>query len=1621
MLSFDERLAQIRDFAVSEADKGEKFEHLMCAALLCLPGYESRFVRIMRWAEWDLHVGQDTGIDMVAEIGEEYGGGYCAIQCKCYQENAYIDKKSIDSFIAASGRDFTDKNGKTARFQERLIITTSDNWSANAETGISGQNPPITRLGLATLRAAAVDWNVRKLQKIREKKKIRQHQQDAKNGVMSAFNRGVARGKLIMACGTGKTYTALKIAEECAGKGGSVLFLVPSISLLSQSLNDFAADSEIRHRYFVVCSDSSAGNREREDIAVTDLVFPPTTKAQNIAKLIKKRADMMTVVFATYQSLDVVAQAQRDAKAGADSEFDLIICDEAHRTTGTEKTIIKNDAPTKHHEPHFTKVHHNKNIRGKHRLYMTATPKIYTTGVQKTAKDLGLATYSMDDEENYGKELFRYSFSRAVADNMLADYHVHILCMKKEEISAVHEQMRIKEAGGIKIGLEWAVKMAGCWKAIRRPPPKNANHPPMKRVVAFCNLIKESKIIEAALSPCAREAAVALNVKKEHDLELQVKHVDGTMNALERNQKLGWLRDEVQDGNCRVLTNARCLTEGVDVPALDGVVFFSPRKSQIDIVQAVGRVMRIAPGKKVGNIILPVILPDDATPENLLNKDESYRHVWQVLSALRAHDDRFQAEINKVEFNRKLPEKITVDFTVCGDGDGQHADDSAQIKSKEQLFFGFRLYEWTNAIIPRFVENCGDRMYWTKWVNNISQITESIMTLIREYIKSDDSFKKVFDAYYAGLKVNINNLITEDQAIQTLAQHIITKPVFDALFKNYEFSKQNAISLSMDAIVGELQKRGIATETKILENFYKDVAARADNINTLEGRQNIMETLYNEFFQGAFKKESEQAGIVYTPPEVVDFINKSVDDLLREKFGVGITDNNVHVLDPFTGTGRFIVRLLASDLIADKDLERKYNHEIHVNEKLLLPYYIANVNIEQTYHARVGGNFVPFKNGILCDTFNITEKDENDAFGFMKENKERAEAQGELPIKVILSNPPYSIGQRSANDDAQNPERNYYTQLDESIQNTFGKESDARSGKALYDSYIRAIRWSMNRISENEGGIIGFISNSGFLDKPSLDGLRKTFMKELSDVYVLNLRGDARSQGEKRQKEGGGVFGGGSRTPVAIVLMVKKPCHTRDCNLYYYDIGDYLKGEEKLSFLKNNKSAANVDWNKIVPSPNGDWLDKRDPIFNSFMPICNEELKKKIARSRKNNNGELSNTTIPRLSANAIFAVYSLGAGTNRDVWAYNFSKNMLVENMKFMIENYNRESARYLTEIKNYGKENIKNLSAFFSGDKTKIAWSKGLMEYANQGRVATFNKNNIRLAQYRPFCAKHLYYNELFTQSRYQTHWLFNANEPNPTICVSGSGASEWSCFAVSRLPDLNLLGAGAQCFPFYVYFRGEKHENILDGALTKFREHYNNHRIGKLDIFYYIYAILHHPTYRERFKGNLMRELPRIPFAAAFNEFANIGKALMDLHINYETAKEHKLRRTKSADIAQRDLNLAKTAPSAEELRVQKIRFGKIGHKTDKQLVRYNEFLSFEIPAETHHYKVNGKSPTEWIVDRYKISTDKDSGIQQNPNDWAEERPDYILSLLKKSVTIGIKSATLIKSLPQDLAID
>lgn len=1139
-----------RKQSLSEHDKGTRFERLIQLYLQTEPYYASRFSHVWMWDEFPFRKdlgGQDTGIDLVAQTTH---GAYWAIQCKCYQESVTINKAEVDSFLTTAGRSFMNESGVTSKFGHCLWISTTNKWGSNAEEAIKNHTPSVSRISLFHLQNSRVDWD--KLMQGMSGEPSRKpkhqpmgHQKKAIDAALEHY-RTADRGKLIMACGTGKTFTSLKIAEQLTNNEGLVLFLVPSIALLGQTLEEWTANASQPINAVCICSDPEVSKRKEknEDIdsfSIVDLALPASTDVPIILKQLEQaRGDAgMTVVFNTYQSIDVIAKAQKQCNDSF--SFDLVICDEAHRTTGV--TLSNED------ESSFVKVHNNDFIRAKKRMYMTATPRLYHDDAKKKAVDNDMILCSMDDASLYGEEFYHIGFGEAVSRGLLSDYKVMVLTVNENDMTEAAQKM--VSDGQTEIPADDVNKLIGCINALSKEIigdsglVKSSDPESMCTAVAFCRSIKISKQITNPFNQMGDLYYKSLsNEQRCRMVTVESDHIDGTMAATERGQKLSWLKSvPLNTMQCRILTNVRCLSEGIDVPSLDAVMFLSARNSQVDVVQSVGRVMRRASGKKYGYIIIPIVVPSDVQSEKALSNNADYSVVWTVLNALRAHDDRFKATINKLELNKNKPESIVIGGASHGKDDVSGTEYLGEETNNEAaLQLAIRFDQMQTLLYAKMVEKVGERRYWEQWAKDVADIATRQIENIKQLVEVDKKHWHTFENFIGGLRKNINPAISENDAIEMLAQHLITQPVFEALFEDYSFVGNNAISQSMEQMLNLLEEHKDEKDIEVLRKFYDSVRDRASGIDNAEAKQKIIIELYDKFFRTAFPMMVERLGIVYTPVEVVDYIIHSVDAVLRKEFGRTLSDENLHILDPFTGTGTFITRLLQSGLIRPEDLPRKYACEIHANEIVLLAYYIASVNIENVYHdltREETGKYIPFNGICLTDTFQLGEtKDGEDLFSEMfPQNSQRVQEQQKTSLRVIIGNPPYSIGQRSANDNAQNQS---YPRLDKRIEETYAKASKAGLHKSLYDAYIKAFRWASDRLDPQNGGIICFVSNGAWIDGNSTDGFRQCLEQEFSAIYVFNLRGNQRTSGELSRKEGGKIFGSGSRTPITITLLVKK-------------------------------------------------------------------------------------------------------------------------------------------------------------------------------------------------------------------------------------------------------------------------------------------------------------------------------------------------------------------------------------------------------------------------------------------------------------------------------------------------
>lgn len=1613
MTALQQVLKSYRDAAVTEREKGTYFEELIITYLRYEATYKDLYSNVWTYADWANEQGldgKDTGIDLVAKTNgtEEYH----AIQCKFYAEDYRIQKRDIDSFFTASGK---------KSFTHRIIVTTTNSWSDNAEDALQGQQPPVSKIDLHDLENSQIDWSRFQSDKepvLKEKHSLRPHQENAFKQVISKIQ-DVDRGKMIMACGTGKTFTSLKIAEKMAGSGKRVLFLVPSLSLLSQTLTEWTQQSKTPLHSFAVCSDSDIGKkRKKEDDVVQtfmhELRYPATTNAEALAREMDKRHDAahMSVVFSTYHSIAVISEAQHQYGLG---DFDLIICDEAHRTTGA---TFEGEEESK-----FVRVHDNDFLRAAKRLYMTATPRIYGDGAKVTAIKDNTALYSMDDEALFGKELYVITFSEAVSRGLLVDYKVIVLTVDAAHISTRLQSLLADENNQLKV--DDAAKIIGCWKALNKQDQDDSleDDGPIRRALAFCQVIEAStgktthKVSSKNIAGMFQVVVEAYQEKEEdhNTLVCEAEHVDGSMNATEKGSKLEWLKAETPDNTCRILSNVRCLSEGVDIPALDAVLFLTPRNSQVDVVQSVGRIMRNAPNKKRGYVILPVVIPTGVEPHEALNDNKTYKVVWEVLQALRSHDDRFDAYINKLDLigkdNSKMEVIAITDKVQKKDkktsntknkyaGKGHHtigSPEQQQQQAKKQQELQFEIGEIERALYAKVVKKCGNRNHWEDWAKDISDIAKTHITRITSIVTNLSNTKEVaaFTAFAGELRDDLNNSITDDEVIEMLAQHLITKPVFDALFKEYSFASNNPVSKAMQNVLEILQEHRLDKEADTLEKFYASVQMRAEGIDSAAGKQKIVVELYDKFFRNAFPRMTERLGIVYTPVEVVDFIIHSVNDVLKAEFGQTLGSEGVHIIDPFTGTGTFITRMLQSGLISKEQLPHKYKNEIHANEIVLLAYYIAAINIEAVYHSLVGGDYQPFEGICLTDTFQLYEKDDM-VSELLVDNSARRTRQKKLDIRVIMGNPPYSAGQSSADDGNQNVA---YPHLDESISKTYAKHSKATSTKNLMDSYIRAFRWGSDRIGKS--GVMAYVSNVGWLEGNAMDGMRKCLVDEFSRVYVFHLRGNARTSGELRRREKGNVFGVGTRTPIAITLLVKNLNAKEQGKIYYHDIGDYLTQDEKLKTIADFKSIDGITvancWQFITPDKHNDWINHRDDSFDEF--IVTGDKKDKAEKS--------------------IFENYSLGIASGRDTWCYNFSKETVENNMSSMIDFYNSEVSRY---------EKLSNkplkIDNYITLDPTKISWEANLKKDIEQIKKHVFFQKHITLGSYRPFFKQWLYYSREFNARVYQMPRIFpNAEIKNKVISVTGNGAKGFTALMADTLPDIQLMFNG-QCFPLKLYeeiddnaegglFAAQEtrggysvKDGISDNGLEHFRTAYPNETITKEDIFYYIYGLLHSPDYRARYADNLSKQLPRIPCVktpADFWAFAKAGRELGAIHVDYESAERY-------------PVTIEGKPETDKDYYVTKMKFAK---KDDKSTVIYNDHITIKnIPLDAYDYIVNGKSALDWIMDRQCLKTDKDSGIINDANLYALEtvgNAAYPLELFQRIITVSLETVKIVQSLP------
>ena len=1800
--ALDSLLAKMEDSALSQSDKGTRFEQMVLAYFTNDSVLSSYFDKVQLYADWAAEHPEyapskkDYGIDLMATLSEEgklafaledaeneaaaalkagtniknarVGGGnadflytnparldskpFVAIQCKFYDRAYTLKKDDIDSFLAAANKTFISR---------LYVVTTCGKISDNLSVQLQDNSKPVTILSRAHLAQASFSWDqyLRLDRKIVQNKcELRDYQVTALNNVIEGFKTN-DRGKLIMACGTGKTFTSLKIAEKQAGKKGFVLFLVPSLALLAQTLSEWKQQSDGKLTAFAVCSDTKIGQAKAaqrslkgvdfEDdtidlIARSELAFPATTDGSSLAfevnnALNKNQASPdngLTVVFSTYQSIEAIAEAQHEHGM---PEFDLIICDEAHRTAGaylvtdlkdqskakkkrgrkaantaplladTEaaveaansvamtvtETTPESEESAKHtgldsvdeNEAMFTRIHNKEYVLGKKRLYMTATPKVYGEAAKEQENSGEAVLYSMDDESVFGPVFHTLNFDLAVKYGCLVDYKVIILAVDKNVLPSEEALADFSENN--------QAKVVGTWKALNKQglhEQLTDDAQPMKRAVAFAQCIEpNARRHDAAASKAYKanfQSVVSayrkevLNPSKgevqkddpeyqfvlEHGLDCECEHIDGSMDAIQKSSLLSWLREDPEDGQCKILFNVRCLSEGVDVPALDAVVFLSPRRSQVDVVQIVGRVMRRAPGKTRGYIIIPVVTDDIDNPEKVMTNTPAFKVVWEVLSALKSINPH-HVLVDKVL--NKLDDRIEV---VCvskssvhgkqksnGGGGGNPPpgpgpdpiDPPLIDPTQGSLGIDEHVLKVEGKIKAAIINKLGKRKEWEEWAEDVGHICSRQVEHIKEVLANSDAadLKQAFAKFKQELTAAMSRNLDDDEIIEMLAQHIVIKPVLDELFREYPFTEHNPIAKALTQMLERLDAEGLTKANKDLAGFYATIGFRMQSVKTLKERQTVIVELFDRFFKVAFPKLQEKLGIVYTPVEVVDFINNSVDAILEKEFGCHIADSGVHVLDPFTGTGTFITRLMQDRALIPYDkLEHKYLNELHAFEILPLAYYVASINIESVFYeqSKSAGHEVAVKDYqsnkvvVLTDTFGTQQSKVETLFASPLSENSRLRKQVEgLDLRVIIGNPPYSVGQDSQNDDNQNDS---YPDLDARLAETYVElAGKVQLKNMLYDSYIRAFRWASDHIKDQ--GVIAFVSNAGWLDSAPACGMRRCLAEEFSSIYVYHLKGNQRTSGEQSRREGGKIFGAGSRAPIAITILVKNSKSKEQGKIQFATVDDYLSREEKLAQLNTLGSVLNAPLQLITPDEHGDWINQRRNDFSKFITVDGKKT-----------------------DGLAVFSNYSRGIATSRDAWSYNASKLTIADSFNRCIAFYNDQ----VSLARQQGEAFVR------SNDPTQIKWDVAQIRELDKGNsLPDFDSSKVTISLYRPFFKQWFYNDKQWINRTCQMPSIFPfEGTQNLTINASGVGAKNFSCFMSNSISCLDQLEK-TQCYPRYIYRKvddssalkpqrvapllfaglddddepqhnGLQSSTVINGyvredaikpeAVEHFRTAYPEAaaEIDADSVFYYIYGILHSPEYRSTYSNNLQKELPRIPRVASYSQFADFemaGRALAALHVNYEQVEPYK-----GCSFA-----INESAPS---LRVTALKYGKIKGKTGnaakkKDEIIYNEDLVIkDIPLAAQEYIVNKKSALDWLVERCCVKVDRDSQIVNDFNDFAEamnvdynafvkamggevagfealkgDNHFYTLLLILRVITVSLRTVEIVKALP------
>jgi predicted helicase len=1490
------------------------------------------------WHEWASQKGlplQDTGIDLVAEKdGELY-----AVQCKNWDRA--VSWREVGTFVGSLLR-------KDLNFKGGYLVAKSVSKEVERE---------IERLGKTIITVSADELSEYLDQAkallegkpiIKEKKHLRPYQEEAIQSVLEGF-KSHDRGKLIMPPGTGKTLVALRIAESF-GEGKLILFLCPSIALLDQSIKAWFRDSELPIHAYAVVSDRGVG-RDDELNSRSLLSFPATTSAEELLSAFRLEQDKLNVIFSTYQSLDVIKEAQRRGLP----EFDLIICDEAHRTAGVSKR----------EETNFKLVHSNENIKGKKRLYMTATPKVFDVEreeKERIEEENLVKIFDMSDEEIFGPTFFEYSFRRAIEEGYLSPYRIVVMTVDKKEVQEkLYEYLMLQGS----LSIDDTTKLVGLGKLIKGEVHNEDGTPlnlSIKRGIVFVNRVSKSKQVAEDFEAVFREYFGTPS-------PAEIQHIDGNMSVFEKRGRINWLRQGGEKSH--ILTNAKVLTEGIDVPALDFVAFFDPKESVVDIIQALGRVVRKAENKEFGLVFIPLVVSADKGNIDEQIERTSYKTLWQVLNAVASLDSAFQSQIRVIlieDGNRTREIDPRRDNVIILDRGNTQAS----------LFEPIRKYLSTK-IVRSFRLGA---IFLRDWAQETAKTAKDLKDHVQIALEKDISFRQKFEELRRALTTLLNESISDQDAINLIVQYILTKPIFDAIFEH-----KSQVDEILDSIF-EYFKHFLQNNIRELDKFYEQVQAKASGLRNEEERQEFLRHLYTNFFSVAFKETTDEVGIAYTPVPLVSFIVKFVKHLVQKHFGKTLDDEGVVILEPFAGMGTFIS--LAIENMDPQKLEEKLQRkEIWANEILLLPYMAMVKNIESTI-ARKTGKHLPFETALWTDSFSLMEKlyerlSPKLPMIIPEKFKELIDAQLKAKVNVIISNPPWRAGRENENVGRQNVR---YRNLRMRIEQTYAKyakQLGATLVSKLYDTYIQALRMASDRIEE---GVIGFVLNNGWLKGLSGRGVRKALSEEFAEVYVYDLKGDARTSGEEWRRQGDKIFDNQSRAGVCLLFLVKRKDKKGLAKIHYKAVKDYATKEEKFAELREWEDQPDqIPWQEIQPNQKHDWIDQGEEEFENFVKLGDKRNKHEIT----------------------VFDEYSSGLATGRDAYAYNFSKDAIKEHMQRLIDTFNEHLDRVQS-----GEIMPDNVEEKIERDQRKIKWDSSLKDFLFRLREKQkFKDEGVFPAFYRPFVPMWVFFDKVFNSRTSLLPSIFpTPDAENLVIVVSGVGKGRvFDAFITTKIVDISFHTTSVVLFPLYIYTEvktlygtvSQKQDNIPDQALRLFQKALNDISITKGDIFFYVFGVLSTPSYVERFRNNLSKELPRVPILDSFREISKLGRELAGLQLAYQRYVWAVVMKEEKGELPEYS-NLTITADeNALKEYVEKVRLD----KGNREITINGKVKVQGIPEFAFECKIGNYPPIRWVSEYLAREEDRDTGIVWDPRIKVEEFVDIVKKLIAFSeMCLGIK---------------